>query len=253
MLNSKRFKRNLIWFAIWGLYVAFPTQSWKIIWHIVDYALYVYDIVVDAVGVQAILWIKLVGIMLVAMLGLYLTWKRLREMLFRYRVESGKITPIIADGIVQEVRVDYYDDGYRRRWTYTTPNYNRSCRVQWVVPWFGETKEDVFSFNLLDTKIPTPAIGTATNIAYSPEGKALQFIQQYVKIWNKIPVTIHPDNRALYYANDPLLQYNLIDQKDKQGTVNPKIASWIIKRFVIPIAILIPVTIVILLLISTQL
>ncbi len=79
-----------------------------------DYALYVYDIVVDVVGVQAILWIKLVGIMLVAILGLYLVWKRLRAMFFRYKVESGKITPIIADGIIQEVKVDYYDDGYRK-------------------------------------------------------------------------------------------------------------------------------------------
>lgn len=256
ILNSKRLKWNIVWFAIWGLYIAFPTQSWKILWHIVDYALYVYEIVVDAVGVQAILWIKLLGIVLLAMLGLYLTWKRLREILFRYRVESGKITPIIADGIIQEVRVDYYDDGYRNKWHNYTPNYNRSCRVQWVVPWFGEMKEDSFSFNLLDTKIPTQVLGTTEIIAHSPEEKALQFIQQYVKIWNKIPVTIHPDNIALYYANDPLLQCNLIDQKDKQekqDIVNPKIASWIIKRFVIPAAILIPVTIVILLLISTQL
>ncbi len=258
IFKSKRLKWNIVWFAIRGLYITFPAQSQKILWYIADYVLYVYDIVVDAVGVQAMLWIKLLGIIVVVMIGLYFAWKWLREMLFRYRVETGKTIPIIADGIIQEVRVDYYDDGYRNKWRNYTPNYNRSCRVQRVVPWFGEAKEDVFSFNLLQTKIPQQPVDATWNIVVdilgsTPEESALKFIQQYVKLWSKIPVIINPNNIDLYYTDDPLLQYNLIDQKDKQDTVNPKIVSWIIKRFVIPIAILIPVIIVILLLISTQL
>jgi len=253
ILKSTRLKRNIVVFVLIAIYNIFPSESSKILWYIFDQSARIYDTVVGIIWVDGIVWARSIVMAIVAGVCLYFVWKRLREVLFRYRVEAGKIVPILADGIIQEVKVDSYDDGYRNKWRNYTPNYNRSCRVQWVVPGFGEAKEDVFSFNLLDTKIPTPVLGTATSITYSPEEKALQFIQQYVKIWNKLPVTIHPDNIALYYANDPLLQHNLMDQKEKQDTVNPKIASWIIKRFVIPMAILIPVTIVILLLISTQL
>lgn len=115
IFNSRRLKWNLIWFVIWGLYVAFPTEARKILSYIVDQSTHIYDSVVLTIGINTVLWIKLIAIGCIGIVGLYFVWKRLREVFFRYRVESGKIQPIIADGIIQEVKVDEYDDGYRNK------------------------------------------------------------------------------------------------------------------------------------------
>ncbi len=186
-----------------------------------------------------------------------IVWKRAKLVHFQHKVKASIVQPIIADGIIQEVKVDRYDDGYRNKWANSTPNYNRSCKIQWAIPGFGELKEEYFTFNLLQTFIPSDDISGTWNTTdlsdISSEWPVIKFIQQYIKIWAKVAIVIDPNNMALYYVDDPLLQYKLVPFKRPGSNIaDSKIASWIIKKLVIPIAILMPVGIVILLLISTQ-